>query len=218
MSVSGNNSLQGVAYTAMTDLKNLPDDIHALIFDCDGTLVDTPPVYAKAWASGFLLSGETMKPEWYLARAGLSEYVLMDAFEALHNVKLERDAVVRQMRQSFIEGLSELREIEAIAAVARHYRGKMPMAVASGGSQEIVSATLRATGLAELFDTIVTLDDVGRAKPAPDLFVEAAKRLGIPPHSCLVFEDSREGLEAAHRAGMRALDVVTILQPVPRNS
>jgi HAD superfamily hydrolase (TIGR01509 family) len=84
------------------------------------------------------------------------------------------------------------------------------MAVASGGSQAIVSATLQATVL-ELFDVIVTIDEVGRAKPAPDLFLETARRLGVPAKACLVFEDGREGFEAARLAGMRAVDVVAVL-------
>nr|WP_294530931.1 HAD family phosphatase [uncultured Rhodopila sp.] len=195
----------------MIDLNALPPDIEALIFDCDGTLVDTPPVYARAWAAGLRSSGREMAPEWYLARAGMSEHVLMNEFEALEGVVLDRKEVVDLMRAAFLAELAGLREIDAIAAIARQNRGRRPMAVASGGSRAIVTATLQATGLTAIFDTIVTIDDVGRAKPAPDLFLEAAKRLGIPAAGCLVFEDSREGLEAAKSAGMRAIDVLEIL-------
>jgi beta-phosphoglucomutase-like phosphatase (HAD superfamily) len=196
----------------MLDLRALPDDVGAIIFDCDGTLVDTPPLYARAWAAGLASSGVEMAADWYLARAGMSEYVLMDAFEAEHGVTLQRDAVVGRMRQAFVQGMAELREIEAVTAVARGNRGRRPMAVASGGSRAIVAGTLEITGLKPLFDTVVTLDDVGRAKPEPDLFLEAARRLGVAPGACLVFEDSREGLEAAHRAGMRAVDVLGLVR------
>jgi HAD superfamily hydrolase (TIGR01509 family) len=195
----------------MLDVTAVPADIGGLIFDCDGTLVDTPPLYALAWAAGFRSSGLEMAPAWYLTRAGMSEYVLMDAFEAEHGVTLRRDEVVRLMRAAFLAGLDELREIAAVTAVARAYRGRLPMAVASGGSRAIVSATLRATALEGLFDTVVTLDDVARAKPAPDLFLEAARRLGVTPEQCLVFEDSREGLQVARLAGMQAVDVVAML-------
>lgn len=160
---------------------------------------------------GFRSSGQEMPAEWYLARAGMSEHVLMDAFEAYAGLTLRRDEVVRLMRAAFLDELHALREIGAVAAIARENHGRRPLAVASGGSRAIVTSTLRATGLLSLFDTVVTLDDVGRAKPEPDLLLEAARRLGVPAGRCLVLEDSREGLEAAVRAGMRSVDVADIL-------
>lgn len=82
------------------------------------------------------------------------------------------------------------------------------MAVASGGTREIVKATLLATNLLALFDTVVTIEDVqGRGKPAPDIFLEAARRLRVSPGECTVFEDSDEGIKAARLAGMTATDV-----------
>lgn len=179
----------------------------ALIFDCDGTLVDTPPVYARAWAAGLRLSGIEMPIPWYMARAGMSEYRLMDAFEEEHGVRLPRDEVVRQMRAAFVEGLSDLREIQPVAGIARLYHGQRPMAVASGGSRAIVTATLEATKLRPLFDTVVTVDDVAHGKPEPDLFLEAARRLGTAPAECLVFEDTHDGLLAAERAGTPGFNI-----------
>jgi beta-phosphoglucomutase-like phosphatase (HAD superfamily) len=196
----------------MLNIHTLPGDIHGLIFDCDGTLVDTPPVYARAWAAGLRLSGREITPEWYFARAGMSEHVLMEQFETEFGIPLRRQEVIRIMRTAFIEELSRLEEITAITSVARENHGRLPMAVASGGSRAIVTATLDVTGLKLLFNAVVTIDDVGRAKPEPDLFLEAARRIGVPPEHCLVFEDGREGLEAAHRASMRAVDVLEVLR------
>ena len=81
------------------------------------------------------------------------------------------------------------------------------MAVASGGIRPVVERTLTATGLISLFDTLVTADDVMRGKPAPDIFLLAAERLAVAPADCIVYEDGDPGLEAARRAGMRAVDV-----------
>ena len=98
-----------------------------------------------------------------------------------------------------------------VVDVARRYHGRVPMAVASAGRREIVEDTLRATGIRDLFREIVTVEDVdGRTKPAPDLFLEAARRLGVDPERCTVFEDTDEGIEAAIRAGMSVTDVRTI--------
>jgi len=198
----------------ITNIDALPVKAEALIFDCDGTLIESAALYARAWASGFAISGKNMSVDWYNARAGLSEYVLMDAFEDQHGIKLDRQATVAKVRETFLKELALLREIAVVAAIARRNHGKRPMAVASGGPAAIVEPSLKATGLYDLFDAVVTLDDVGRAKPEPDLFLEAARRLGVPPGRCLVFEDSLPGIEAARQAGMHVVDV-TGLDIVP---
>jgi beta-phosphoglucomutase-like phosphatase (HAD superfamily) len=185
----------------------LPAGTQALIFDCDGTLVDTLPIYAGAWAHGFQPSGQAMRRDWYLDRSGHSEHTLMDLFDADHGVTVDREQVISLMRQRFLMDIGAVQEITAIAGIARLHQGTLPMAVASGGSREIVSACLQSTGLNVLFETVVTIDDVSRPKPAPDLFLEAARRLKIEPSRCVVFEDSPQGLEAANRAGMIAIDV-----------
>ena len=81
------------------------------------------------------------------------------------------------------------------------------MSVASNGVRANVEATLVGTKLRSLFDYVVTADDVKHGKPAPDVYLEAARRMQVDPASCVVFEDSDEGLEAAHRAGMRGIDI-----------
>lgn len=179
----------------------------ALIFDCDGTLVDTLPVYARAWGVEFATSGVEMAPDWYWARSGFSEVAILDAFEQDHSVTLDRERASATTQRAFLEHIAELREIAAIAAIARAHHSMLPMAVASSGWKSIVVPSLEAAGLTGLFDTVVTIDDVALAKPDPDLFLEAARRLGVDPADCLVFEDSPQGLEAARRAGMPAVDV-----------
>lgn len=189
---------------------NLPPSTQALIFDCDGTLVDTLPVYAGAWAHGFKHSGQEMERDWYLDRAGHSEHSLMDLFDADYGVVVDREQVIRVMRTRFLEDLAAVREITTVADIARSEHGRLPLAVASGGSREIVSACLTASGLSDVFSTVVTIEDVSRPKPAPDLFLEAARRLQVEPSDCVVFEDSPQGLEAARAAGMHPVDVRAI--------
>ncbi len=183
----------------------------ALIFDCDGTLLKTPDLFAAAWQSAFAKAGHEMDLDWYHQRAGMSEHVLLDAFEAEKDIALDRSRAVRNLRHFILTHVDSVEEIPAIAAIARASHGHKPMAVASGGSHEIVHATLRASGLLHLFETVVTIDDVGKAKPAPDLFLEAATRLQAAPASCLVFEDSDQGIEAAKAAGMRCVDVASLV-------
>ncbi|CAN7703355.1 HAD family hydrolase [Neorhizobium tomejilense] len=191
----------------MIDIRTLEHNFEAVIFDCDGTLVDTPPIYADAWGAGFSLCGKLMDRAWYLVRAGMSEGVLMDAFEQEFRVVLDRKAVIATMRSRFLQNVHTVREVRPVAATVRRLATLIPMAVASGGSLEVVAATLQATGLREYLDHVVTIDDVVNPKPAPDLFLHAAALLGVKPARCVVFEDSEQGLEAGRRAGMSVIDV-----------
>lgn len=179
----------------------------ALIFDCDGTLVDSAPVYLRAWASGLASSGKPLDEAWYRERYGFSEAVLMQAFEQAHGVTLDYTSVVQHMREAYFENMDALAEYPAVTAIVRREYGRIPLAVASGGPGLIVRASLAHLDLSHFFDTIVTLDEVGVPKPAPDLFLRAAECLGVPPENCLVFEDTDTGLTAAHAAGMRCIDV-----------
>jgi HAD superfamily hydrolase (TIGR01509 family) len=191
----------------MTKLEHALYSAKAVIFDCDGTLINSAPVYGKAWAAGFASGGGRMAHDWYRARNGLSEHVLMDAFEQASGLKLDRKQVVARMREAYLENMEELSEISMIASIARKSVGKFSMAVASGGPAAIVLPSLRHLRLDTLFDVIITLDDVGVPKPAPDLFIEAARRLDSDPADCVVLEDSDQGITAAGKAGMRCFDV-----------
>jgi HAD superfamily hydrolase (TIGR01509 family) len=105
----------------------------------------------------------------------------------------------------FLELSPQVAAIEPVVALAKQYAGKKPMAVASGGHRRIVMTTLRALGIADLFQAVVTAEDYQRGKPAPDPFLEAALRLGVPPPECLVFEDTSTGIAAATAAGMKSV-------------
>ena len=193
----------------------VPPRTTALIFDCDGTLVDTLPLYLRAWLEAFRsVAAHEVPPEWFRGRGGLSEHMVLDLMEAELGRSLDRPAIVRAARRNVLSAMADLREIAVVADLARRYRGTLPMAVASSGSREVVIASLTRTGLLELFDTVVTIDDVARAKPAPDLFLEAARRLGAAPAACLVLEDSAEGLAAAGHAGMLGVDIRPYVRPV----
>ena len=183
------------------------EQVSAFIFDCDGTLIDSAPLYAKVWRASFREAGHPFEEAWYRARSGQSEDVLVKSFETDFKASLDKEAVVRSMRDKFLSELTSLQEITIIANVARTAKGKIPAAVASGGPRALVEPSLLQLGLQTLFDTVVTIEDVGRPKPYPDLFLEAARRLGAPPDKCLVFEDSQIGTQAAGAAGMKSVFV-----------
>ena len=180
----------------------------ALIFDCDGTLVDTAPAHLRALQKALEPLALTMPAEWYFPRGGLTPEALLDEYEAtLDGVRLARESLMERYNVAFGIGLDELKEVAAIAAIARRWHGRTPMAVASNGRKANVTASLTVTKLLPLFDYVVAAEDVEHGKPAPDLFLEAARRMKVKAEECMVFEDSDEGLEAARRAGMAVIDV-----------
>lgn len=108
-------------------------------------------------------------------------------------------------RQHHYQSLISTVEVHAITQVVHSHYGKVPMAVASGGERTVLKPTLTTIKLRNFFDAIVSINDVERGKPQPDIFLLAAQKLGVAPEDCIVYEDS--GLEAARRAGMRSIDV-----------
>jgi beta-phosphoglucomutase-like phosphatase (HAD superfamily) len=120
---------------------------------------------------------------------------------------IDRTALFERNNVAFHAAIPLIEEITFVADVARAWQGRVPMSVASNGVRANVEATLVNAKLRPLFDYVVTADDVKRGKPAPDVYLEAARRMQVDPAKCVVFEDSDEGLEAAHRADMRGIDI-----------
>ena len=193
----------------------LDEPYAGLIFDCDGTLVDTAPIHFHSVIEALKPLGLNMTPEWYFARTGLTPAALFAEFGNLNGVTLDLADLSRRYAPIFISNLDRAQEITVVADVARQNHGKVPMAVGSNGHLHNVEATLRITGLLPLFDQVVSADDVSHGKPAPDVYLEAARRINVAPADCIVFEDTDEGLEAAHRAGMRTRDIRLVVEPAP---
>jgi beta-phosphoglucomutase-like phosphatase (HAD superfamily) len=187
-------------------------DTQALIFDCDGTLADTMPAHYRAWAATLGRYGIPFSEAKFYSMGGIPTAKIIEILCAeTGRFILDVDRVAREKEAAFLEHLVGVRPVEPVLAVARAHRGRLPMAVASGGYRDVISMVLRQLGIADWFAATVTAEDTTRHKPEPDVFLEAARRLGVPPASCVVYEDSDIGLEAARRAGMAAIDIRTII-------
>jgi HAD superfamily hydrolase (TIGR01509 family) len=124
-----------------------------------------------------------------------------------YNLKLDPVAVAMAKREAFLKRLGTVTLIDEVAEFARSLRGKVPMAIATGGSRMVIEKTLKVVGISDWFDEVVTADDVEEGKPAPDIFLKAAKLLGVKPSKCLALEDAPAGILAAQRAGMEVLAI-----------
>jgi beta-phosphoglucomutase-like phosphatase (HAD superfamily) len=179
----------------------------ALIFDCDGTLADSMPAHHRAWLEILRPYGMDFPAERFYALGGVPTRLIADILFGEAGKTVDLAAVVRAKEDAFLTALAEITPITRVVAIAAAARGRQPMAVASGGRRPIVERTLRQIGVLDWFPVVVTAEDSARPKPEPDVFLEAARRLGVAAAACTVYEDTVHGLEAARRAGMRAVDV-----------
>jgi HAD superfamily hydrolase (TIGR01509 family) len=175
-----------------------------VIFDCDGVLVDSEVLSCRIDAEFLTEIGVPYTAE-EIARQflGVSLKTMISRIESDRNCKLPDDFSDRLNRRLFGRFETDLKPIEGVreAILSLPY----PRCVASSSLPERIALSLRVTGLSDLFDHVFSASEVPRGKPAPDLFLHAANRMGVSPESCLVIEDSAAGVQAALAAGMRVI-------------
>ena len=189
-----------------------PREYAAFIFDCDGTLADSMPLHHQAWIRALRRHGAHFDFGWelFMSRAGKTIELTVSELNAEFGLGLDPTLVAAAQRAEYdalAQGVKPIAEVVACAR-ERHAAG-CPISVASGGDAPTVHRTLRTIGVADFFPIVVTAEEVAQGKPAPDLFLLAASRMGIAPADCLVFEDSLLGIAAAKRAGMGAVLVAS---------
>lgn len=180
-----------------------------LIFDCDGTLVDSMPLHFVAWRATMSRYGIDFSEDRFYSLAGVPTDRIIHMLAEEQSVQVEASKVAVEKEEAFLERLHLLRGIPPVLNVAEKHRGRLPIAVASGGYRDVICRQLRQVGCEDWFDAIVAAEDTKHHKPAPDVFLEAAKRLHVAPEECLVYEDSDLGIQAAEAARMDWIDIRT---------
>ncbi|MFF0093518.1 HAD family hydrolase [Streptomyces canus] len=181
----------------------------SVIFDLDGTLVDSEPNYYEA--SRRLLAEHGIAFTWQDNEqyVGISTWETLGVWQERYGITAPRLDLLGELNHRYLElartatrAYPEMRKfVELLAGEG------VPMAVASGSSPEAIDAILSGTGLDAYLRTAVSADEVAHGKPAPDVFLEAARRLGADPADCVVLEDAAPGAAAAHAAGMRCIAI-----------
>ncbi len=180
---------------------------NGLIFDCDGTLTDSMPLHFVAWRKTLDRYGIDFPEARFYAMGGVPTDKIIDVLCCEQGVIVDVPTVSREKEAEFLVNLTGVAANVSVCEIAKRHHRKLPMAVASGGVRQVVRDQLESIAMYHYFDAIVAAEDTERHKPEPDVFIEAARRLGLDPRGCLVFEDTDIGLQAARAAGMDSVDV-----------
>ena len=187
-----------------------PDDtFDACLFDCDGTLIDSMPWHYRAWNAALRASGAEFDfpVDLFQSLAGMETAKIVLRLNDRFQSRVDPAEVVRAKREWYLANIDGMREIPPVADFARRIARTHHVAVVTGGMRSVVERSLASAGMAGLFPVIVTFEDVPNGKPAPDMFLLAAEKLGVPPERCLVFEDGQLGIDGAIAAGMGVVRV-----------
>lgn len=184
----------------------------AYLFDCDGTIVDSMPLHYVAWTTILGDWGCRLDEELFYSWGGKPIREIVSDLNALHGLKMPVTEVAERKENLYYELLPQLKAVPEVLEHIEAMHGKLPFAVVSGGVRPTVTKSLTALGLLDKFDTLICAGDYAESKPHPEPFLLAAARLGVPPESCLVFEDTEIGIQAATAAGMASVKVPTPLE------
>jgi beta-phosphoglucomutase family hydrolase len=186
-----------------------PGEFAGYIFDLDGTLIDTMPLHYRAWDAAMRRAGLKVQldEDLFYSLGGVPTRRVAELIGKHYGLTLDAEKVFHEKESLFLELQKDARVIGPVAEFARERARTHPLAIASGGTHDIVRRSLDVAGLASLFKAVVTADDVVHGKPAPDMFLLAAKLLGVKPERCLVFEDAEPGIKGALAAGMTVVRV-----------
>ncbi|MDE0850495.1 HAD family phosphatase [Yoonia sp.] len=180
----------------------------AVIFDCDGTLVESGEAHFKAFQTAVRTQGYEMDRTWYNARTGLDRKSILAELAKTVDGPFDVGSAVSGSITAFIAGSAAVLPIPETTDLARILRQTHKLAVVTNSEKQVAAASLCSVGLQTLFDYVVTISDGAPPKPAPDLFIAAAKRLNTSVTKTLVLEDSKEGVQAATQAGMDVLQIM----------
>ncbi|MFE7776854.1 HAD family hydrolase [Streptomyces sp. NPDC057445] len=182
----------------------------SVIFDLDGTLVDSEPNYYEAGRRVLASHGITdFSWDHHTRFIGIGTRETLETLRAEYGIDAPVDELLAAMNADYLELARARTEVfpEMRKLVERLHTAGTPMAVASGSSYAAIEAVLAGTGLDAYLTTLVSAEEVAHGKPRPDVFLEAARRLGADPADCVVVEDAPPGAAAAHAAGMRCIAV-----------
>jgi HAD superfamily hydrolase (TIGR01509 family) len=188
-------------------LKLPAGSFNAYLFDCDGTIADSMPLHYVAWKNALGEWGCEFPEELFYAWGGRPTLEIVSTLNQMHGLNLPVEAVALRKEDLYYSLLPELKPIPEVLEHIEAQHGRIPFAVVSGSARDSVTASLVTLRLLDRFETLVCAGEYKNSKPDPEAFLLAASKLGVSPKSCLVFEDTDMGIQAAIAAGMASVKV-----------
>jgi beta-phosphoglucomutase family hydrolase len=179
----------------------------AYLFDCDGTLADSMPLHYRAWKKALGEWNCEFDEKLFYAWGGMPVAEIIATLNRQHGLNMPVEAVSRRKESLYYELLPKLKAVPEVLEHVEESYGRIPFAVVSGSTRESVTASLQSLKLLDRFDAMVCAGDYEKSKPNPEAFLLAARKLGVAPEACLVFEDTEMGIQAATAAGMASVKV-----------
>jgi len=184
-----------------------PGSFGAYLFDCDGTIADSMPLHYIAWKKALAEWNCTFDEQLFYTLGGTPVAEIVSLLNKKQGLSMPVESVSSRKENLYMELLPQLKAVPEVVEQIDAQHGRIPFAVVSGSTRESVTASLDSLKLLDRFDTMVCAGDYKKSKPDPECFLLAASKLGVAPESCVVFEDTDMGIQAARAAGMASVKI-----------
>lgn len=186
----------------------VPKEARGLIFDLDGTIIDSMPLHYEGYNHVLAPYGIHYPQDVFYSRGGIPTRDTMNMIAQNHQIKDFDIVSALEKKRLFVENnLGQLQLIDPVFSIIMSYHGKLPMAIGTGSNRRMVNQLLEIFPIGNYISQVVTSDDVTHFKPHPETFLKCASLIGVAPEHCVVFEDGKPGMQAAETAGMQVIDV-----------
>lgn len=183
------------------------DSYKALIFDLDGTLLNSMPQHNRAWISALAENGVTITEQFLMETAGMASERIVKIINERDGISLDPKMISLQKRQKYLQTIDQVEVVKPVLSIIEKYFKKCPLGVITGGSHAVVDMLLPKLGLDHYFEKIICSDDTTQGKDSVEPYVMMADTLKVKTHECLFFDDGDIGLKGATLAGMKVVHV-----------
>ncbi len=182
-------------------------EFEAYLFDLDGTVADSMPLHFRAWTKAVNDAGGQFPEDLFYSWGGVPIERVVELLNQKYGLSMPVAETAHRKELLYVELLPELQPMASVVKVMNEMQGKVRFAIVSGSPRTSIESTLNKLGLRDRFELLVGAEDYTHGKPDPEPFLNAAKKMGVAPEKCLVFEDAAAGIKSAEAAGMQWVKV-----------